>query len=89
MSAKHEPEWEIVEDIPGDKNPKKGKGGGFLSLLKSKKLWFGLIIGATLVILVPIFRVMLQNAIRAWWLWLGLALYFLWRRMNKLSQSKR
>lgn len=89
MAAKHDPEWEIVEEIPGEKKTRKQKSGGFMAFLKSKKLWIGLALGVTLVIAVPVVRVMLQNAIRAWWIWVGLALYFLWRRMSKLSNTPR
>ena len=89
MSAKPDPDWEIVEEIPGEKKPKKRKPGGFFSWLKSKKLWFGLIIGAGLVIFVPVIRVMLQNAVRAWWIWVGLALYFIWARMKKAEAARR
>lgn len=89
MSAKHDSEWEIVEEIPGEKPPKNSKGGGLKAILKSKTLWIGLLVGAGLVIAIPVLRVMLQNAIRAWWLWLGLGLYFLWARLKKSNQAKR
>ncbi|MBK1875252.1 hypothetical protein [Pelagicoccus mobilis] len=87
MPSKHDSDWELVEEIPGEKKP-NAKKGGFMSLLKNKTLWIGLIAGAALVIAVPVLRVMLQNALRAWWIWVGLALYFIWARLKKAGATK-
>lgn len=82
MSHRNDPDWEVVEELPGEKKP-QSKTGGITAFFKSKTLWIGLLAGAALVILVPVFRVMLQNAARAWWIWVGLALYWIWRRIKK------
>ncbi|MDQ8184166.1 hypothetical protein [Pelagicoccus sp. SDUM812002] len=82
MSPKNEPDWEVVDELPGENKP-QAKPGRLLAVLKSKTLWIGLLAGAALVILVPVFRVMAQNLLRAWWIWVGLAIYFTWRRMKK------
>ncbi len=84
MSPKHDSDWEVVDQLPGEKKPKPGKSGS-VSIFKNKTLWIGLLAGAALVILVPIFRVLLQNALRAWWIWLGLALYWIWRRTKRAA----
>ncbi|MBD5779944.1 hypothetical protein IEN85_10635 [Pelagicoccus sp. NFK12] len=82
MSPHNDPDWEVVDELPGEKKP-SSQPGRLVTFLKSKTLWIGLLAGAALVILVPVFRVMLQNLVRAWWIWVGLALYWIWRRMKK------
>ncbi len=84
MSPKHDSDWEVVDELPGEKKPKPSKGGS-VSVFKNKSLWIGVLAGAALVILVPVFRVLLLNLIRAWWLWLGLALYWVWRRTKQAA----
>jgi len=88
MPQKRDSEWEIVEEIPGERKPNSPKAT-LLNFLKSKKLWIGILIGAGLFVAVPFFRVMLQNAIRAWWIWVALALYFVWARLKKAGKIKR
>lgn len=87
MSKKSDPDWEVVDELPGENKPKP-RQGSITRYLKTKALWIGLIFGVTLVILVPFLRVILQNALRAWWIWLGLALYWIWRRMNRSGKKQ-
>lgn len=89
MSQRNDPDWEVVDELPGEKKPQQNKLGSIKTFLKSKTLWIGLLGGAALVILVPVFRVMLQNAVRAWWIWVGLILYWVWRRMKKANARKQ
>ncbi|MBC2605114.1 hypothetical protein [Pelagicoccus albus] len=81
MSRRNDPEWEVVDELPGEKRP-KAKSGKAISIFRNKTLWIGIATGITLVIVFPIFRALLQNALRAWWIWLGLALYWIWRRIQ-------
>lgn len=82
MSNKREPDWEVVDKLPGEKKP-QGPSKPSAPLLKNKTLWIGLLVGALVVIAFPILRAMLQNALRAWWIWVGLLAYFMWRRMKR------
>ncbi|EDY81776.1 hypothetical protein VDG1235_1394 [Verrucomicrobiia bacterium DG1235] len=86
MSKQQDPKWEVVDELPGEKQP-QAKGGWLQSLFKNKTLWIGLLVGAAAVIVFPILRVMLQNALRAWWIWLGLALYWVWRRAQRSAKK--
>lgn len=87
MSSKPDPDWEVVDELPGEKKPEP-RPGNRLPWLKSKRLWFGLLAGGAIVLLFPLVRVMLQNAARAWWIWLALALYWVWRRMNRVQRKR-
>ena len=86
MSPQNEPDWEVVDEIPGENKP-PSKRSRVLTFFKSKTLWIGLLAGAALVILVPVFRLMALNLVRAWWLWLALALYWIWRRAKKNARA--
>lgn len=87
MSSKPDPEWEVVDEIPGEKpEPKPPKPGK--SLWRRKTLWIGLALGATAVIAFPMLRALLQNLLRAWWLWLGLAVYWYWMRLQRLKSRR-
>lgn len=82
MSNKSEPDWEVVDKLPGENKP-PARSKPSTTLFKNKTLWIGLLVGASLVIAFPILRAMLQNALRAWWIWVGLLAYFMWRRMKR------
>lgn len=86
MPSQKDPKWEIVDEIPGENQqpqPKPKK-----SLIKRKSLWLGVGVGIAVVMAFPILRVIMQNLLRAWWLWLGVAVYWYWLRMQRAKRRK-
>ena len=80
----NEPKWEVVDEIPGEKKP--APPSRTIRLLKSKALWIGVAIGAGLIAFLPVLRAMALNLARAWWLWVGLLIYWYWRRMQRRAR---
>ncbi len=81
MPKKKDPDWEIVDKLPGEDRPKtESHTTKSPSLFRRRSLWIGLGLGIAIALAFPIVRVILLNLLRAWWLWLAVAIYILWRR---------
>ena len=83
MSKKEDPEWEIVDSIPGErKTPQKNR-----SIRFPKKFWIGAGIGVAIAILFPpAMRFLMnffRNLIAYWWILVPVAAYLFVRRRFK------
>lgn len=87
MPSQKDPKWEIVDEIPGENQKPQPKAKK--SLIKRKSLWLGVGVGIAVVMVFPVLRVILQNLLRAWWLWLGVAVYWYWLRMQRAKRRNR
>ncbi|MDQ8204977.1 hypothetical protein [Pelagicoccus sp. SDUM812003] len=82
MTQQNDPKWEVVDEIPGERPKEAPSQPAKTPLFKRKTLWLGVGIGVALVFAIPVLRILAGNLIRAWWLWLPIAAYYLYRRLR-------